>query len=263
MEREAVLVDDEHAAWLPPGGGDVRQRGAAALESGERVALRGIRVGAPLRPGKIVCVGLNYADHAAEGGQQAPEEPILFMKAPDTVVGPHDDVVIPRGGTKTDWEVELGVVIGRQASALADKTTALDYVAGYVLCNDVSERAFQLERGGQWDKGKNCATFCPMGPWFVTADEIPDPQSVALGLDVNGTAYQNSSTRQMIFPVAHLVWYISQFMTLYPGDVISTGTPAGVGAGQKPPVFLHAGDVMRVWASGLGEQQSHLISGES
>lgn len=257
QERDAVLIDDEYAAWLPAGDGDLRSRAEAA--SG-RVALADVRIGPPLRPGKIVCVGLNYADHAAEGGQPAPAEPILFMKAPDTVVGPYDDVVIPVGGEKTDWEVELGVVIGRQASNLASEEVAKEHIAGYVLCNDVSERHFQAERGGQWDKGKNCATFCPLGPWFATMDEIPDPQDLALGLDVNGRAFQKSSTAQMIFSVTHLVWYISQFMTLYPGDVISTGTPAGVGAGQHPPVFLRAGDVMRPWVAGLGEQRSHLIS---
>lgn len=255
-EREAVLLDDEYAAWLPPGEGDLRSRAAYASE---RVQLAGCRFGPPLRPGKIVCVGLNYADHAAEGGQPAPDEPILFMKAPDTVVGAHDDVVIPVGGQKTDWEVELGIVIGRRATNLPSEEIAAEHIAGYVLCNDVSERHFQLERGGQWDKGKNCATFFPLGPWFVTADEIAEPQDIALGLDVNGTAYQKSNTAQMIFSVTHLVWYISQFMTLYPGDVISSGTPAGVGAGQRPPVFLHRGDVMRAWAAGLGEQRSRLV----
>nr|WP_313885789.1 fumarylacetoacetate hydrolase family protein [Fodinicola feengrottensis] len=161
---------------------------------------------------------------------------------------------------KTDWEVELGIVIGSQATNVSSAAAAAAHIAGYVLCNDVSERHFQAERGGQWDKGKNCATFCPLGPWFVTADEIADPQDIALGLEVNAKPYQKSTTAQMIFSATYLVWYVSRFMTLYPGDVISSGTPAGVGAGQSPPVFLRPGDVMRAWASGLGEQRSRLVS---
>ncbi|WP_238155362.1 fumarylacetoacetate hydrolase family protein [Kribbella soli] len=261
--RDAVLADDGRVVTLP-GTSEAfdpdrwRERAAAATDPA--VEFEAVRPAAPLSPGKIVCVGLNYADHAAEGGQAAPAEPILFMKAPDTVVGAQDDVVIPRGGEKTDWEVELGVVIGRTASYLADEASAMEHVAGYVLVNDVSERHFQLERGGQWDKGKNSATFCPLGPWILTADEVPDPQAIKLGLDVNGEALQDSSTAEMIFGVAHLVHYISQFMTLYPGDVISTGTPAGVGAGQKPPRYLRAGDVLRVWADGLGEQRNRLVA---
>ncbi|MET9310833.1 fumarylacetoacetate hydrolase family protein [Kribbella sp. NPDC003505] len=261
--RDAVLADDGRVVTLP-GASEAfdsdrwRERAAAATDA--PVELGAVRLAAPLNPGKIVCVGLNYADHAAEGGQQAPAEPILFMKAPDTVVGAYDDVVIPRGGEKTDWEVELGVVIGRTAAYLADEAAALDHVAGYVLVNDVSERHFQLERGGQWDKGKNSATFCPLGPWILTADEVPDPQQLKLGLDVNGEPLQDSSTAEMIFGVAHLVHYISQFMTLYPGDLISTGTPAGVGAGQKPPRYLREGDVLRVWADGLGEQHNKLVA---
>jgi 2-keto-4-pentenoate hydratase/2-oxohepta-3-ene-1,7-dioic acid hydratase in catechol pathway len=218
-----------------------------------------VRLAPPLVPGKIVCVGLNYADHAAEGGQEAPPEPILFLKVPDTVVGAHDDVVLPRGSEKTDWEVELGVVIGTTAAYLDSAEQALDHVAGYVLANDVSERHFQLELGGQWDKGKNCPTFCPLGPWIRTADEVPDPQAIRLGLEVNGVPLQDSSTAEMIFGVAHLVHYVSRFMTLHPGDVISTGTPAGVGAGQRPPRFLRAGDTMRAWADGLGEQRNRLV----
>jgi 2-keto-4-pentenoate hydratase/2-oxohepta-3-ene-1,7-dioic acid hydratase in catechol pathway len=261
--RDAVLTEDGRVATLE---GEVeaaydvdrlRER-AAGADVETATAFEDARLASPLSPGKIVCVGLNYADHAAEGGQDAPAEPILFMKAPDTVVSAHDDVVIPRGSEKTDWEVELGVVIGRTAAYLESEAEALDYVAGYVLVNDVSERHFQLERGGQWDKGKNAPTFCPIGPWVLTADEVPDPQAIKLGLDVNGDVLQDSSTAQMIFSVAHLVHYISQFMTLYPGDVISTGTPAGVGAGQKPPRFLRAGDVLRVWADGLGEQHTRL-----
>ncbi|MDX2970404.1 fumarylacetoacetate hydrolase family protein [Kribbella solani] len=254
--RDAVLTDDGRVAVLPGAAEpfDPARWRARASVAEPAVDFESVRIAPPLSPGKIVCVGLNYADHAAEGGQQAPAEPILFMKAPDTVVGAYDDVVIPRGGEKTDWEVELGVVIGRTAAYLADEAEAMEHVAGYVLVNDVSERHFQLERGGQWDKGKNAATFCPLGPWILTADEVPDPQAIKLGLDVNGAVLQDSSTAEMIFGVANLVHYISQFMTLYPGDVISTGTPAGVGAGQKPPRYLRAGDVMRAWGDGLGEQ---------
>lgn len=267
-ERTAVLVDHNRAAILdgldrPFELEDLMARGRTALDSASEVITldRGVRVGAPLRPGKIICVGLNYADHAKEGGQEAPAEPILFMKAPDTVIGPRDDVLIPHGGEKTDWEVELGVVIGRHSSVLEDEADAAKSIAGYVLCNDVSERHFQLERGGQWDKGKNCATFFPMGPYLVTADEIDDPQGIRLGLDVNDRSYQNSSTAEMIFGVHHLVWYISQFIPLYPGDVISTGTPAGVGAGQRPERYLRAGDVMYTWAEGLGEMTQSLRQG--
>ena len=260
--RDAVLTEDGKVATLPGESepfdpARLRERGATALGG---VAFGEVRLAAPLSPGKIVCVGLNYADHAAEGGQDAPPEPILFMKAPDTVVGAHDDVIIPRRSEKTDWEVELGVVIGRTASYLETDEEALEHVAGYVLVNDVSERHFQLERGGQWDKGKNAPTFCPIGPWILTADEVADPQAIKLGLNVNGDVLQDSSTAEMIFGVAYLVRYISQFMTLYPGDVISTGTPAGVGAGQKPPRYLKEGDVLRVWADGLGEQHTRLVS---
>ncbi|WP_350277715.1 fumarylacetoacetate hydrolase family protein [Kribbella sp. HUAS MG21] len=260
--RDAVLDADGRVVPLPGASEsfDVDRWRDRAAAGEAPVDFDTVRVAPPLSPGKIVCVGLNYADHAAEGGQEAPAEPILFLKAPDTVVGACDDVVIPRGGEKTDWEVELGVVIGRTAAYLNDEADALEHVAGYVLVNDVSERHFQLERGGQWDKGKNAATFCPLGPWILTADEVPDPQKLRLGLDVNGEVLQDSSTAEMIFGVAHLVHYISQFMTLYPGDVISTGTPAGVGAGQKPPRYLRAGDVLRVWADGLGEQHNRLVT---
>jgi 2-keto-4-pentenoate hydratase/2-oxohepta-3-ene-1,7-dioic acid hydratase in catechol pathway len=260
--RDAVLTEDGRVATLPGEAGafDPARLAEAGADVAGAQAFEDVRLAAPLNPGKIVCVGLNYADHAAEGGQEAPPEPILFMKAPDTVVGAHDDVIIPRGSEKTDWEVELGVVIGRTASYLETDEEALEHVAGYVLVNDVSERHFQLERGGQWDKGKNAPTFCPIGPWILTADEVPDPQAIKLGLDVNGDVLQDSSTAEMIFGVAYLVRYISQFMTLYPGDVISTGTPAGVGAGQKPPRYLKEGDVLRVWADGLGEQHTRMIS---
>jgi len=222
----------------------------------------GQRVGAPLaRIGKIVCVGLNYREHAAEAGLPIPDEPILFMKAPDTVVGPDDEVRVPRGSVKTDYEVELAVVIGRTTRYLDPDDNPLDYVVGYAISNDVSEREFQMERGGQWDKGKNCETFNPLGPWIVTADEVGDPQSLLLGSSVNGEVRQNSSTADMIFPVAEIVRYISQFMTLYPGDVINTGTPQGVGAGFNPPRFVHAGDVVEVTIERLGTQRQRFIDG--
>jgi len=214
-----------------------------------------VRLGVPLaRVSKIVCVGLNYADHAAESGMAIPEEPVLFLKASSSLSGPNDPVVIPRASVKTDWEVELGIVIGQRASYV-EVAEALDYVAGYCVVNDVSEREYQLERGGQWDKGKGCDTFSPLGPWLVTQDEIPDPRKLGLWLEVNGKRFQNGNTSTMIFGVQHLVSYISQFMTLLPGDVISSGTPPGVGLGQKPPVYLTAGDVMRLGIDGLGEQR--------
>ncbi|WP_151637445.1 fumarylacetoacetate hydrolase family protein [Noviherbaspirillum aerium] len=205
--------------------------------------------------GKFICVGLNYADHAAESNLPVPPEPVLFMKATSAVIGCNDPVVLPQGSVKTDWEVELGVVIGSKARYVSEEN-ALDYVAGYCVVNDISEREFQIERAGQWDKGKGCDTFGPIGPWLVTKDEVPDPQNLDMWLEVNGKRFQNGSTRTMVYKVAHLVSYISRFMTLYPGDVISTGTPPGVGMGQKPaPVYLKAGDVMRLGVAGLGEQQ--------
>lgn len=205
--------------------------------------------------GKFICVGLNYADHAAESGMAVPPEPVLFMKATSAVCGPNDDVIIPRGSVKTDWEVELGVVIGKAASYV-DEADAMDHVAGYCVVNDVSERAFQMERAGQWVKGKSADTFGPTGPWLVTADEVPDPQNLSMWLEVDGHRYQNGSTRTMVYGVRHLVSYISQFMSLQPGDVISTGTPPGVGHGIKPaPVYLHAGQVMTLGIEGLGEQR--------
>jgi len=205
--------------------------------------------------GKFLCVGLNYADHAAESGLPVPAEPVLFTKTLSCLVGCNDPVVLPKDSVKGDWEVELGVVIGTKARYVSE-ADALKHVAGYCVVNDVSEREYQIERGGTWDKGKGCDTFGPVGPWMVTADEVPDPQALALWLEVNGKRVQNGSTKTMIFSVAHLVSYISRFMTLYPGDLISTGTPPGVGMGHKPnPVYLKPGDTMRVGIQGLGEQQ--------
>ncbi|MEI2415321.1 fumarylacetoacetate hydrolase family protein [Orrella sp. JC864] len=210
--------------------------------------------------GKFVCIGLNYADHAAESGLPVPAEPVVFNKWQSAVVGAYDDVKIPRGSTKTDWEVELGVVIGRQASYI-EEDQAMDYVAGYCVVNDVSEREYQIERGGTWDKGKGCDTFGPTGPWLVTRDEIADPHNLRLWLEVDGKRYQDGSTSTMIFRVPQIVAYLSRFMTLYPGDVISTGTPPGVGMGQKPePVYLKAGQVMRLGIDGLGEQRQRVVN---
>ena len=208
--------------------------------------------------GKFICVGLNYADHARETGKAPPEEPILFMKATSAISGPFDDVEIPRGSTKADWEVELGIVIGTRAKYVAE-ADALAHVAGYCLVNDVSERAFQSERGGQWTKGKSHDTFGPIGPWLVTRDEIADPQDLPIWLEVDGIRRQNGSTRTMIFGVAKLVSYISQFMTLQPGDIIATGTPPGVGLGHKPPIFLKVGQTMRLGIDGLGVQTQRTI----
>ena len=204
--------------------------------------------------GKFICIGLNYSDHAAETGATVPSEPIIFMKASSAVVGPNDDVLIPRGSEKTDWEVELGVVIGKKAKYVSE-AEALDYVAGYCVAHDVSERAFQAERQGQWTKGKSCDTFGPIGPWLVTRDEVKNPQDIAMWLKVNGQTMQDGSTRTMVYGVAHLVSYLSQFMSLLPGDIISTGTPPGVGLGMKPPVFLKAGDVVELGIEGLGQQK--------
>jgi 2-keto-4-pentenoate hydratase/2-oxohepta-3-ene-1,7-dioic acid hydratase in catechol pathway len=203
--------------------------------------------------GKFICIGLNYSDHAAETGNPIPSEPIIFMKATSAITGPNDDVIIPKNSTKTDWEVELGVVIGSVARYVEEKD-ALDYVAGYCVVNDVSERAFQIERQGQWTKGKSADSFGPIGPWLVTADEVADPQNLAMFLEVNGHRFQNGSTKTMIYGVRHLVSYLSHFMSLQPGDIISTGTPPGVGMGQKPQVYLKPGDKMRLGIAGLGEQ---------
>ena len=211
-----------------------------------------VRLGPPVaRPSKIVCVGLNYADHARETGAATPAEPILFMKSTTALVGPNDDIIIPKNSVKTDWEVELAVVIGRKASYV-EEADALSYVAGYALHNDVSEREFQIERGGTWDKGKGCDTFAPIGPWLATPDELGDIDQLRLWLTVNGQKMQDGTTAEFIFRIPHLISYISQFMTLLPGDVISTGTPAGVGLGFTPPVYLRPGDVVELGIDGLG-----------
>lgn len=214
-----------------------------------------VRLGAPFtRPSKIICIGLNYSDHAKETGASLPAEPIIFFKASSALTGPNDPVIIPKQSQKTDWEVELAVVIGKTTSYVSE-AQALDYVAGYCLHNDYSEREFQLERGGQWVKGKSCDTFAPLGPWLVTKDEIKDLDNLRLWLTVNGKKYQDGNTANLVFKVPYLVSYISQFMTLLPGDVISTGTPAGVGLGFKPPIFLKAGDVVELGIDGLGTQK--------
>ncbi len=209
--------------------------------------------------GKLICVGLNYADHAAEAGMDLPPEPILFMKATSSICGPNDDIRIPRGSEKTDWEVELGIVIGKEARYL-EPEDAMDHVAGYCVVNDISERAFQIERAGQWVKGKSADTFGPIGPWMVTRDEVADPQDLGLWLSVDGQKYQDGTTRTMVFGVAHLVHYISQFMSLQPGDIIATGTPPGVGMGQTPQTFLRAGQVMELGIEGLGQQRQRTIA---
>ncbi len=208
---------------------------------------------------KFVAIGLNYSDHAAESGMAIPSEPIIFMKATTSLCGPGDDVVQPKNSTKLDWEVELGVVIGTKAQYVPE-SKAMDYIAGYCVVNDVSERHFQLERGSQWDRGKGCDTFGPVGPWLVTTDEITDPQTLDLWLDVNGEKRQRGNTRTMVFGCAHLVSYVSHFMTLLPGDIITTGTPPGVGLGMKPPVYLKPGDVMTLGVQGLGEQRQRVVA---
>jgi 2-keto-4-pentenoate hydratase/2-oxohepta-3-ene-1,7-dioic acid hydratase in catechol pathway len=233
--------------WVENNSGDLRRVDSS------------VRLGAPIcRPSKIVCIGLNYRDHAAETGQEVPTEPVIFFKATSSLSGPNDQVVIPLGSTKLDWEVELAFVIGREARYVA-KRDALDHIAGYVLHNDYSERAFQLERGGQWVKGKSADTFAPLGPFLATRDEIPDPGHLDLWLTVNGATRQKSNTEQMVFGVSDLVSYVSQFMTLLPGDVISTGTPPGVGLGMNPPAYLKPGDVVALGIQGLGESRQEVV----
>ena len=233
-----------------------------ALDAGSLRSLQSDnpRLGPPIkRPGKIIGIGLNYRDHAAESNMPVPVEPILFMKAPNTVVGPYDDVRIPPGSTKTDWEVELGVIIGREASYLKTPAEALSYVAGYAIANDLSEREYQLERDGQWDKGKSCDTFNPLGPWLVTSDEIPDPQALNLWLNIDDVSEQAGHTSDMIFTVEHIVWFVSQYMVLEPGDLINTGTPSGVGLSKTPPQYLRPGQEMHLGIDGLGEQRTKTI----
>ncbi|MFE2093497.1 fumarylacetoacetate hydrolase family protein [Streptomyces sp. NPDC059460] len=243
--------------------GDVTGRIEKARAAGVLPVLdiTGLRVGAPVaRPGKVVCVGLNYRDHAEETGAPVPERPVVFMKDPATVVGPYDEVLIPRGSVKTDWEVELAVVIGREARYLASPAEALEHIAGYAISNDVSEREFQLEYSPQWDLGKSCETFNPLGPWLVTPDEVRDPQALGLRLAVNGETRQHGHTKNMIFDVAYLVWYLSQYMVLRPGDVINTGTPAGVALGLPGNPYLRTGDTVELTIDGLGTQRQTFIN---
>ncbi|AGZ40431.1 fumarylacetoacetate hydrolase family protein [Actinoplanes friuliensis] len=240
---------------------DFRSTVDARITAGQVASFAGERIGAPIpRPHQILCIGLNYRDHAAETGQAVPDEPILFTKSPNTLVGPHDDVRQPRGSTKLDWEVELGIVIGRRASYLDDHNAAREAIAGWVVTNDISERAFQTERGGQWSKGKSAETFNPAGPWLVTPDEIPDVNALGMWLDVNGVRRQTGSTSTMVFDPYEIVRYLSQFLVLEPGDLINTGTPPGVGMGFKPPIWLQPGDVMELGIDGLGSQRQTVVA---
>jgi 2-keto-4-pentenoate hydratase/2-oxohepta-3-ene-1,7-dioic acid hydratase in catechol pathway len=258
--RDASSICTDYDTAFFAGDGISRLRAALAAGELPEVDISGERIGPPIgRPGKIVCIGLNYRKHAEESGMAIPAEPIIFMKAPNTVVGPHDDIRIPPGSVKTDWEVELAVVIGGRASYLPGPADALDLVAGYAVANDVSEREYQLERDAQWDKGKSCDTFNPLGPWITTADDLPDPQALGMWLDVNGERLQQSTTADMIFGVAEIIWWVSRYMVLEPGDVINTGTPAGVGLGLSPQRYLRPGDVVTLGIDGLGEQRSVCI----
>ncbi len=273
-EKPVVRIDDESYVDLSDvvgdfdeaffGGGGLDRLGpvvAERLASGQVTSFAGERIGAPIaRPHQILCIGLNYRDHAAETGQAVPDEPILFTKSPNTLVGPDDDVRIPRGATKTDWEVELGIVIGRPTSYLDSVDDARAAIAGYLVVNDVSERAFQMERNGQWVKGKSAETFNPAGPWLVTPDEIGDVCGLDMWLDVNGVRRQTGNTKTMIFDPLFLVHYLSQFLVLEPGDLINTGTPPGVGMGFKPPVWLQAGDVMELGIEALGSQRQLVLA---
>ena len=267
-EKPAILdadgkVRDLSAHVKDIGGDAISPEGLtkiAAIDLASLPVLSDDRIGACVSgTGKFICIGLNFSDHAAETGATVPPEPVIFMKATSAIVGPNDDVVIPRGSEKTDWEVELGVVIGKTAKYVSE-ADALDYVAGYCVSHDVSERAFQSERQGQWTKGKSCDTFGPVGPWLVTKDEVADPQNLGMWLKVNGETMQNGSSKTMVYGVAHVVSYLSQFMSLHPGDVISTGTPPGVGMGMKPPRFLRAGDVVELGIEGLGTQKQTFVA---
>jgi 2-keto-4-pentenoate hydratase/2-oxohepta-3-ene-1,7-dioic acid hydratase in catechol pathway len=254
-DLSGVVADIAGAALLPDSLQRLLQIDLNTLPLVEGSPRLGPCVGAV---GKFLCIGLNYSDHAAESGMAVPAEPVLFMKATSAICGPNDNVVIPRGAQKTDWEVELGVVIGKEAKYV-DEENSLSHVAGYCVVNDLSERAFQLEGTGQWVKGKSADTFGPIGPWLVTPDEVPDPQNLHLWLEVDGHRYQDGSTATMVFGVAHLISYLSRFMSLQPGDVISTGTPPGVGLGQKPPLYLRAGNVMTLGVENLGWQQQKVV----
>jgi 2-keto-4-pentenoate hydratase/2-oxohepta-3-ene-1,7-dioic acid hydratase in catechol pathway len=254
-DLSGLIRDIDGAFWSESAVDDVRLR----LDAGTLPELDSAdeRVGAPIaKPEKVICIGLNYRDHAAETGSPLPTEPIIFMKAPNCVVGPNDQILVPRGSRQTDWEVELAVVIGRRARYLDSPADAASVIAGYAISNDVSEREFQLHRGGQWDKGKCCETFNPLGPWVVTADEIPDPQNLSMRLSVNGTVRQDGKTSDMIFGVDHIIWYLSQFMVLEPGDIVNSGTPAGVSLGHDDVAFLTAGDVVELEIEHLGHQRS-------
>ena len=273
-ERPAVAVDESHYVDISDLVDDFDENFfqsekwiELAPEVQERIErkdfhkVEGERIGAPFaRPHQIICIGLNYADHARESGAEVPSEPIIFTKAPNTLVGPNDEVVIPKNSLKCDWEVELGIVIGKRAKYLASPEEAANHIAGYVLCNDVSEREFQLERQGQWSKGKSSETFNPAGPWLVTRDELSDVSDLKMSLSVNGQVRQNSSTVQMVFKPDFLVYYLSQFMVLEPGDLIDTGTPPGVGLGFKPPIYLQDGDVMQLEIDGLGKQTQRVVA---
>lgn len=267
-EKPAILAEDGSIRDLSGivqdiGGDALTPEGLARIRATDIGVLPKLDAGQRIGPcvanvGKFICIGLNYADHAAETGAAIPAEPIIFMKATSAIIGPNDDVIIPKNAIKPDWEVELGIVIGKEARYV-EEADAMDHVAGYCLINDVSERHFQTERGGTWDKGKGCDTFGPIGPWVVTKDEVADPQNLGMWLEVDGHRYQNGSTKTMIFGVAHVVAYVSQFMSLQPGDIISTGTPPGVGMGIKPnPVWLKPGNVMRLGIDGLGEQTQNV-----
>ncbi|MDZ4313051.1 MAG: fumarylacetoacetate hydrolase family protein [Cypionkella sp.] len=267
-EKPGILHSDgtvrDLSAIVSDIGGDVlSDAGMASIRAADPARLP-IVTGARLGPcvsgtGKFICIGLNYADHAAESGMAVPPEPVIFMKATSAICGPNDPIIIPRTSEKTDWEVELAVIIGKKAKYVSE-AEAMDYVAGYAVTNDVSERAFQTERSGQWTKGKSCDNFGQIGPYLVTRDEVTDPQNLAMWLTVNGTKMQNGSTKTMVYGVQFLVSYLSQFMTLHPGDVISTGTPPGVGLGMKPPKYLKAGDVVELGIEGLGQQRQDVIA---
>jgi 2,4-didehydro-3-deoxy-L-rhamnonate hydrolase len=256
-----LVSDFDHEFFASGGVAGLEDEVRLRVRRGQVTEVAKQRVGAPIaRPHQILCIGLNYSDHAAETGQAVPDEPIVFTKSPNTMVGPYDEVRIPRGSTKTDWEVELGIVIGQRSQYLPNLEAAREAIAGYVCVNDVSERAYQLERGGQWTKGKSAETFNPCGPWLATPDELPDVTSLHLWLTVNGRQRQAGSTRTMLFDPYYLVHYLSQFMVLEPGDLINTGTPPGVGMGLKPPVYLKPGDVMALGIDNLGFQRQRVVA---